>query len=364
MEVSTLHTSVVLASFALAFIFGATAQATNFCTMGAVADISNFGDWTRARLVIVSVAFAILGTALLSFFTSIDLTKSIYAAPKLLWLSHLIGGLIFGFGMTIASGCGSKTLLRVGGGSLKAVVTLLVMGIASYMTMRGLFAVFRTHSIDKVFLELPASQLLPQLVGAGKSGALLLSSGIAAALLAFAIYSADFRKQAKLILAGAVIGLTIVGGWAVTGLFGYLAEHPETLQAAYVGTNSSRPESFSFTAPVAYGLELLMLWSDKSTVLTFGIAAVLGMMCGGAATAIIDKSFRWESFANAEDLANHLVGGVMMGFGGVTALGCTVGQGGSGLSVLSVGAILTVIAIVIGCRLALRYQMWRIDQTS
>jgi uncharacterized protein len=362
MEISSLTTSVLLLSFTLAFIFGAAAQASNFCTMGAVADVANFGDWTRARLVLTSVAVAIIGTGALIYFGGVDLTKSIYASPKLLWLSHIVGGLIFGFGMTIASGCGSKTLLRVGGGSLKAVVTLVVMAIASYMTLKGLFAIFRVNILDKATLSLPAAQLLPSLFGLGKSAAFGLSAIISGAIFAFVIANEDFRAQPKLLLAGVIIGLTVVGGWWTTSQFGFVAEHPDTLQAAYVGTNSNRPESFSFTAPVAYGLELLMLWSDKSTVLTFGIAAVLGMMAGGAVVAIATKSFRWESFANAEDLANHLVGGVMMGFGGVTALGCTIGQGASGLSVLSLGALLTVFAIVIGARLAIRYQLYRIDK--
>jgi uncharacterized protein len=362
MEISTLHTTVVWAGFALAFIFGAAAQASNYCTMGAIADISTFGDWSRARLVLTSVATAILGTALLGYFTGIDVTKSVYASPKLLWLAHIIGGLAFGFGMTLASGCGSKTLLRAGGGSLKAIVTLIVMGLAAYMTLRGVFALLRVNVLEKAALTLPTAQLLPNVLGFGKAAALGLAAAIAAAILAFVLANKDFRAQPKLLLAGALVGLTLVGGWWVTGKLGFVAEHPDTLQEAFVGTNSGRIESFSFTAPVAYGLELLMLWSDKSTVLTFGIASVLGMFAGGAATALLTKSFRWEGFANTEDLVNHLVGAVLMGFGGVTALGCTIGQGGSGLSVLSIGAIITVACIIIGCRMALRYQMWRIDR--
>jgi uncharacterized protein len=364
MEIASLTNSVLALSFLFAFIFGAAAQASNFCTMGAVADAVNFGDWTRVRLVLTSVAVAIIGTGALMFFGGVDLSKSIYASPKLLWLSHIVGGLVFGFGMTIASGCGSKTLLRVGGGSLKAVVTLVVMAIASYMTLKGLFAIFRVNILDKATLSLPAAQVLPSLLGLGKAAAFGLSVAAAAAILGFVGANKDFRSQPKLWLAGAIIGLTVVGGWWTTAHFGHLAEHPDTLQEAFLATNSGRPESFSFTAPVAYGLELLMLWSDKSTVLTFGVAAVLGMMAGGWAVAVATKTFRWESFANAEDLANHLVGGVMMGFGGVTALGCTIGQGASGLSVLSLGAIITVLAIVIGSRLALAYQMWRIEKTS
>jgi uncharacterized protein len=362
MDLSTQYLMVVGVGFALAFVYGAVAQASNFCTMGAVADVANFGDWTRARLVLTSVATAIVGTSILIFAFGLDANKSIYASKKFLWLSHIVGGLLFGFGMTIASGCGSKTLLRAGAGSLKAVVTLLIMAIASYMTLRGLFALFRVNILEKASFDLPTSQLLPSLFGLTGTGALSLALALATAVFAFIFSSRDFRQNHKLALAGIVMGLMLVGGWSITGLFGFLKEHPETLESAYIATNSARPESFSFVAPVAYGLELLFFWTDKSTVLTFGIASVLGMLGGSAAYALATKSFRWEGFANTEDLANHLVGGALMGFGGVVAMGCTVGQGGSGLSVLSLGALLTVLAIVIGSRLALRYQEWRIEK--
>lgn len=364
MELSTLHLAVVGGGFALAFLYGIVAQSSNFCTMGAVADVVNFGDWTRARLTLLATAVAIFGTAALTFVAGLNPEKSIYASNKLLWLSHILGGLLFGFGMTIASGCGSKTLLRLGGGNLKALVTLLVMAIASYMTLRGIFAIFRVHVLEKVSFELPTAQLVPSLLGTSGAAAFAVAAVIAAALVAFTLLNREFRRNVRLLVAGLVLGLIIAAGWWLTGVVGFLAEHPETLESAYIATNSGRPESFSFVAPAAYLLELLFFWSDKSTVMTFGIATVLGMICGSAAYAVATRSFRWEGFANTEDLANHLVGGLLMGFGGVVALGCTIGQGASGLSVLSLGALLTVVSIVIGSRLALRYQMWRIDVSS
>ena len=117
-------------------------------------------------------------------------------------------------------------------------------------------------------------------------------------------------------------------------------------------------------APAAYLLELLMMWTDTTRVLTFGIAAALGMIAGSAAYALVSRTFRWESFASAEDLTNHLAGATMMGFGGVTALGCTIGQGITGVSTLAVGSILTLLAIVGGSLLAIRYQTWRLERMA
>ncbi len=145
----------------------------------------------------------------------------------------------------------------------------------------------------------------------------------------------------------------IVGGWYVSGHLGYVAEDPRTLEEAFVATNSGRPESYSFVAPAAYLLELLMLWSDQSKLVTFGIAGVLGMAAGSAAMALATRTFRWEGFASTEDLVNHIAGGVLMGFGGVTALGCTIGQGLTGISTLAVGSFMALAAIVAGCVAAL-----------
>jgi uncharacterized protein len=129
-------------------------------------------------------------------------------------------------------------------------------------------------------------------------------------------------------------------------------------------TNSGRMESLSFVAPVAYTIDYLMFFSDTSKVVTIGIAAVLGMITGSTAYALVAGQFRWEGFRDTEDTANHLVGAALMGFGGVTALGCTVGQGLSGVSTLAIGSFIAVAAIVAGAVLALKYQAWRLDRIA
>jgi uncharacterized membrane protein YedE/YeeE len=168
----------------------------------------------------------------------------------------------------------------------------------------------------------------------------------------------------ELIVGGVVVGLVIVGGWYISGHIGYLAEDPATLEEKFVATNSGRLESYSFVSPVAYTLELLMLWSDQSRIVTFGIAGVLGMIAGSMVYALVSRTFRWEGFGSVEDVANHMAGGVLMGFGGVTALGCTIGQGLTGISTLAVGSFLALAAIIAGCVAAVRYQIWRLDKMA
>ncbi|MEO7254183.1 MAG: YeeE/YedE family protein [Casimicrobium sp.] len=361
-EIVSLQQAAALWAFVLSFVFGAVAQRSNYCTMGAISDAVNFGDWTRARMAIASVGVAMIGVAALKMTGMVDIAKSFYVAPKLIWLSHIVGGLAFGFGMTLASGCGSKTLIRVGAGSLRAFVTLLVMAVFAWFTLRGILGVFRVATVDTVAVTFASGQDLPSLLGLSGSTAAMVAALVGLAFLAFAFVGHGFRSDKWNWMGSVIIGLTVIAGWYATGHVGFIAEHPESLEAAWVSTNSGRPESISFTAPPAYLLELLGFWSDKSKYVTFGVASVIGVVVGAAAMALVTKTFRWEGFASVEDLSNHLVGAALMGFGGVTALGCTVGQGLSGMSTLALGSMITVTAIVLGCRVALGYQMWRLDR--
>ncbi len=369
---TNLAATVAWGGFALAFVFGMIANRTNFCTMGAISDVVNMGSWGRMRMWMLAIAVAILGTQALQLSGQVDLSKSFYVRSNVTWLSYILGGFLFGVGMTLGSGCGSKTLVRLGGGSLKSLVVFVFLGIAAYATLKGVFAIWRSAWIDPVATDLAAygipRQDLPTLVGAvmGINTASLaagIASAIAAALLAFVFKDRDFRASVDHIVGGTVVGLVIVGGWYLTGHAGY-AENPETLENTFFGTNSRTIESLSFTAPVGYTLELLMLWSDKSLGVTFGIAATLGIIAGSFAYAMASRTFRWEGFAGAEDTASHVIGGLLMGFGGVTALGCTIGQGLSGLSTLALGSFLVFFSIIAGSAMTMRWQYWRIARDA
>jgi uncharacterized protein len=356
-------------AFGLAFAFGAIANRVNFCTMGAVTDVVHVGDWRRMRMWLLAIAVAIVGVAALEAAGQVDFGKTIYTTSRVAWVSCLVGGFLFGFGMTLASGCGSKTLIRIGGGNLKSLVVLIVLAISAYMTLKGIFAVLRVNALDPFRFDTAAFGAvrsdLPSVIAALSGGSGALRAGVAlalaAAVAAFVLANRDFRDSGAMIAGGVAIGAIIVGGWYVSGHLGYVAEDPKTLEEAFIATNSGKAESFSFVAPTAYLLDLLLLWSDQSRIVTFGVAGVLGMLAGSAAMALATRSFRWEGFASIEDLVNHLAGGVLMGFGGVTALGCTIGQGLSGISTLALGSCLALGGIIVGCVAALKYQYWRIE---
>lgn len=366
-DVPSLTRTVLASTFVLTFLFGAVLQRTHFCTMGAVSDIVNMGDWTRMRMWVLAIGVAMIGTGLLAGAGMIDPARTIYAGPRLIWLSALVGGLLFGFGMVLASGCGSKTLVRIGAGNLKSLVVFVFIGLSAYMTLRGLFGVIRVNTVDAIAVELPTSQDLPSLLAqTGMSRATLqlaLGLVLGGALSLWALAGKGFRTFDNL-LGGIAVGLIIVAMWYVSGHIGFVPEDPNTLEEVFVGTNSGRMESLSFVAPYAYTLDWLMMFSDKSKVLTVGIVSVVGVIAGAAAYALASRTFRWEGFGSAEDVGNHIVGGILMGAGGVTALGCTIGQGLSGVSTLALGSFIALAGILGGAVLAFRYQMWRLERMA
>jgi uncharacterized membrane protein YedE/YeeE len=357
-------TLIVWLGFALGAIFGFVGNKTNFCTMGAVSDVVNMGDWTRMRMWLLAIAVAILGTWAMQMGGLVDIRKSIYTGSNLAWMSNIVGGLLFGVGMTLASGCTSKTLIRIGGGNLKSLVVFIVLGVSAYVTLKGLFGVWRVNTFDRLSHRFETTQDLPTLLSSTMGwdrGAtdVWLPLGVGLVLLVFVLAHRHVWQRDTLI-GGIVVGLTVVGGWYVTGHLGYIAEHPKTLEEAFIATNSNRAESLSLVAPFAYTLELLMFWSDTSKHVTFGIATALGIVVGSLAYALMSGTYREESFPNAADLKRHVLGAILMGFGGITALGCTIGQGLSGMSTLALGSLITFLSLVTGSAIMMKIDYWRL----
>ena len=190
---------VAWGGFVLAFVFGFVGNRTNFCTMGAVSDVVNMGDWNRMRMWLLAIAVAIVGANALELAGVLKLSNSIYTTPNFTWLSYVVGGLLFGIGMTLGSGCGSKTLIRVGGGNLKSLVVLVFMAIAAYMTLRGLFGSFRVGVLEPVNTQLAGGQDLPTLFakwfgGERRTMVIVATVIVAGALLVFTLAKREFRQ--------------------------------------------------------------------------------------------------------------------------------------------------------------------------
>jgi uncharacterized protein len=342
-------TIVGLGGFVIGLVFGAVVQRTNFCTMGGISDLVLMGDGRRFRAWLLAIAVAIIGTQALSFSGVIDINKSIYLSANLGWLGAIIGGAMFGFGMTQTGGCASKTLVRLGSGNLKSLIVMVVLGIIAYMTLRGLLALPRLQ-IETTNIDLTTRGLHNQNLGEMAGAAIGLPAAPARAVVAAALAllflvicfkDASFRRSPADIVAGIVIGLCAVGGWVVTGVLA--ADEFNPVQLA----------SISFVAPTGESLQYLMTFTGAT--LNFGIAVIGGIIVGSFLMAVATGSFRLESFVDRHDLTRHLSGAMLMGAGGVLALGCTIGQGITGMSTLSLGSMIAWLSILGGGYLGIKY---------
>jgi len=346
--------------FIIGIVFGAVANKTNFCTMGAVSDWVNMGDKDRLRAWLLAIGIAIVVSQGMQAYGLFDLGQSIYLTANFGWLGYLLGGLLFGIGMTLASGCGQRTLVRLGGGNLKSLVVVLVFGMTAYTTMRGLLALVRVNVIEVTNINLSKSgvadqgidTLIAAAAGIGNTAAVswVVTALIGGGLIVYALSSASFRSRFDDILAGIVVGLIIPAGWYVTGVIGFDDFEPV------------RFESYTFVAPTGESLQYLMTYTGST--INFGIAAVAGVIFGSFLYAVLTRKFRVETFIVQGDMVRHIVGGALMGFGGVLALGCTVGQGITGMSTLALGSLMALASIIFGSALTMKAEYYLLDDVG
>jgi len=343
--------------FFLALIFGYVANKTSFCTMGAVSDVVNMGEWGRMRAWLLAIAIAMLGTNLLVYFGYFDIAQTYYTRGTIYWFGALVGGLLFGVGMTLAGGCGQRTLVRLGGGNLKSVVVFMFLGYSALVTMNGVLRI----PLDSVLraevftFHLEGMQTLPAMMGMGDAVShLSWAVVLALIILAFVFSSKEFRENRDNVLAGIVVGLVVAAGWYVTGHLGF--SENEFMERTYVGTDSKLAESMTFVGPLAYTMDLWAYWRDKHV--TFGVASVFGVVTGSFICSVFNHSFRWEYFNTPQDMFRHIIGAVLMGFGGIAAMGCTIGQAVTGVSTLAISSFIVFFGIVAGAAITMKAQYY------
>ena len=358
-DLSNIH-YIAIWGFCIALVFGFVGNKTHFCTMGAISDVVNMGARGRMGAWFLGIGIAIIGVQILRSLGFISLGESMYLSTQFLYLSYILGGFIFGVGMTLAAGCGQRNLVRVGGGNLKSLVVVIVLGVTAYMTLRGLLALLRINYIHKANVELTdvgmSSQSLPQGVSAltGIPDGSVLQVAVALIVgLGFIIYALkqqEFRSSFDNVLAGVTVGGCVLAAWFVTGYLGQDDFDPVS------------PQGLTFVGPTGNTISYLMTFTGAQ--INFGIAVTFGMILGSFIYALISGTFRIETFSNQSEMVGHLIGAVMMGFGGVLSFGCTIGQGVTGISTLAIGSFITLSMIVFGSALTMKVQYHMLDEKS
>ena len=333
------HIELVLwIGLAIGLIFGASGQATGFCLHRGLVQRWSKSGGRQLQAFALALATALLGTQALATLNLLDLSKSLYFTPSFSWLLLPLGGLMFGYGMNLANGCGARALVLVGTGNLRSLVVLLCLGIAAYMTLTGVLgpvriALSELTTVRPDLLTVPAGW--PRFA-------------VTSLLVLFLLYFALRRPNAEAVqkskprssdlLGGLVIGGLVVAGWYATGKLGNDDFEPVPVV------------SLTFVAPIGDVIQYAMLATGMS--LRFGIAVVAGVVLGALALSLVRREYRLQGFDAPQQMLRYIAGGALMGSGGALALGCSIGQGLTGLSTLSFSSVIAAIFIVIGARLA------------
>ena len=342
------HTAVVAWSgLLLGLLFGVAGRLSGFCLMRGLANAwaptTEQRDGRKLRAFALAMAVALLGSQLLVSLTPLSLNDALYRTASLSWLLVPLGGALFGYGMVMANGCGARSLVLLGSGNLRSFVVLVCLGIAAYMTLSGVLAPLRVWLEGATTLALPARDLPGWLMQAGLGATLarwLPSLLLAGGLLTWTLSSATFRASPRDWLGGLVIGSLIPGGWYATGVLGFDDFEPVRLA------------SLTFIAPIGESLQYLML--STGTRLGFGVTVVAGVLAGSLATSLATRGFAWQGFPDHTRILRSMGGGALMGIGGVLALGCSIGQGLSGIATLALTSFVALAGIAAGAWLGIR----------
>ena len=353
----------------LGFILGFVVTKTNFCTMGAVSDWVNIGDLSRFKAWMFAAAIAVLGVTILDFLSFFDINDSRipYRNSVLAWPRYVVGGLMFGVGMTYASGCGNKVLIRVGGGNLKSLVVLIVAGAMAYIMNRTDFYGIVFHSwMNPISLDLAQIGILDQSLPSIISSIFSVTNGVyfnlmvglivSIVMIILIFKSGKFIQNFDNVFSGITVGLIIVLAWLLTG--GSTGE--EWIEANDFLDNPAPGvgvQSFTFINPMGETLIYAGNAAD-SFYLTFGVAALLSVILGSFVYSISSKNFRIEWFLSKKDFFRHIVGAILIGIGGVLALGCTIGQGVTGISTLALGSFITLVFIILGAAITMKIEFY------
>ena len=363
-------TTLLIYTSILGFILGYVVNKTNFCTMGAVSDLVNIGDASRLKAWLLAITTAIVGVTSLEYFGIVDVSESRipYRNSVLFWPRYIVGGIMFGIGMTLASGCGNKILIRIGGGNLKSIFVLLIAGLMALLMTRTDFYGLIFHSwmspispdLAKLGIPDQSVQTIFSSLTNIDAGNILITIFIPLLICVFLlkyIFSSYTSLSSDNILSGVVVGLVVTFAWLISGgeLGQAWIENNDFLDTPYPSVGV---QSFTFINPMG---EVLIYTSSvfDNFYLTFGVTALISTIVGSFVYSLISNNLRIEWFANKHDFFRHFIGAVLIGIGGVLSLGCTIGQGVSGVSTLAIGSIITLLSIIFGASLMMKIEYYK-----
>lgn len=319
---------------------GLAARIGRFCTLGAIEDVLYSSDDRRIRMWALAIGIAVLGTHLSMGAGWFDTGASVYVQQKWNPLATIIGGLMFGYGMALSGNCGYGALARLGGGDLRSLMIVVVMGLSAYVAMSGPLAQLRVTLFPVEMssdTQYAIGYLAEETLGLSAIGVGII---IGLALILLGLSSRAMLRSPKHVIWGFVVGLAVVSGWLGTW---WVAEH---------GFDAESVRTHTFAAPL--GDTLFYLMTASGNTLSFSVGSVAGVLIGAALGSYSKGHFRWEACEDPRELKRQILGAALMGPGAILAVGCSVGQGISAFSLLAYSAPVAFLSIFIGAAIGLR----------
>ena len=372
---------VLTSAWVLAFVLGIAVRKTGFCTLGAVSDWINIGHMGRIAAWAFAIAIAIAGVLIMEITGVVDMSSTLppYRSSNFMWPRYILGGLMFGVGMTLSSGCGNMTSIRMGGGNGKSIVVFTVMGTWAYLMTKTNFYGYVFHSwMEPLSIDLASrgiesqevSVLLANLLGMESSAALrwVLAGAIALVLFTLVFRSPHFRERFDFFLGGGTVGILVVLAWYITGssIGTEWKEFAEFMDQPPIGVAT---QSLTFINPTGeWGywytqqvqLDPLRILPVQWHLISFGMLIISGVVFGSFFYSVTTKKFHFEWFRSWGDFVNHVIGGTLMGIGGVLAMGCSIGQGVTGVSTMALGSLIALACIILGSALTMKVEYYRL----
>lgn len=334
--------TIMIVGILVGTLFGFVLQRGRLCMNSAFRDIVLLKEYNLVKAVIIALLTCMIG------FGIMVLTGIVTLNPKpLTLLGSILGGFIFGVGMVLAAGCASGTTYRVGEGMVGSMIALIGFCIGLVMAKFGL--------LSSVTMSLQSTPILTAegtpitLFGALTPVFMLIIGvvGLAAVLYLWVLPVLKARDQEKFIDFSDLKKKVLKDGWPwyTTGLIVGIVNVIAWPIAFYVA-------GFNYPLGISGGwlsnIQWLLTGFPLAPYLWFGWI-VIGIVLGGFIGASVSGELSLRAPKEPKILLQQLVGGIIMGFGAVVAMGCNIGNLLSGIPQFSLGSIVVAGGIILGC---------------
>lgn len=336
--------SAALLGGIVGLIFGFSAEQSRFCLRAAAVEIARGQAGPRFGVWLLAFSTAVLWTQAGDALGFLSLAETRWLATPGTLSGAILGGAMFGVGMILSRGCPGRLLVLGATGNLRAMLSGLVFAVVAQMSLHGMLSPLRVAISGAVTTQGPNPDILALLSLPDGTGIVF---ALSMAALALVIARWNRISPAELIF-GCGIGFAVATGWFLT--FGL----------SQVSFDPVAVESLTFSGPSA---DTLMMMMQSGIEPDFDVGLVPGVGIAAFLSALVSRRLQWQGWSDVHTMHRSLAGAALMGFGAMTAGGCTIGAGVTGGSTFALTAWVALTAMWVSGMVA-DWLIDRAEQTS